>query len=121
MKNSRREIYERFNKALYFLYFLMFDVRFSSKLLTFLCRPQIMHDQMKFKVIKVVPTKIESFRRESLEKVILSAHKPLRKDSVVPFKMDSHGSRSSSHTSETGKLSGKFFFFLIKKKKLKRK
>ena len=63
---------------------------------------------MKFNVIKVVPTKIESFRRESLEKVLESAHKPLRKDSVVPLKMVQRRSRSASLTLETGKHSGNY-------------
>ena len=63
---------------------------------------------MKFNVIKVFPTKIESFRRESLEKVLESAHKPLRKDSVVPLKMVQRGTRSSSLTLEMGKHSGNY-------------
>ena len=50
---------------------------------------------MRFKVTKVVPTKIESFRRKSLEDVLDSTHGPVRKDSVVPLQMGSSEAKLS--------------------------
>ena len=59
------------------------------------CREQQVNSEMKFKIRKVRPMRIESFRRKSLEDVLDSTQRAVRKDSVVSLKMDGNEAKSS--------------------------